>query len=329
MPGPGGGSRGGGFGGGSHGGGFGGGSRGGFGGGGFGGPRPGGFHGPHHRPPRHHLPFFGFHRPFWGYGYGGGGCLGGFFGMLLLPIVILMVAISLIFNIFGSLGSSISSVASGGHISYSESDMQRYANSQYAIEFGDSKAYEDNILIVFLVNEQRDGYYTIAWVGDNVDSEINYMFGNEYTEFGIKMLQNIPDYYEYSISKNLASVVEGMSQEIQELGLSSSFETQSAVPSGVESHLTNHSSLSVNEATVNTALVSFTDKTDIPIVIVVDDVDAVFDRTISATDIFTIVIAIGLGAAAIYLIVRSVKNNKRNGGNGESEEDKKNNSTSW
>jgi uncharacterized membrane protein len=164
MPGPGGGSRGGGFGGGSFGGG---GPRGGgFGGGSFGG---GGFgHGPHgyHHHHHYHRPFFGFYRPY-GYGYGGGGCLGGLLGVLMMPIIILIVATSLIFGVFGSFFR----VAKGGNVTYNEPELQSFANQQYAKEFSSSTAYEDNLLIVFLVNDERDGYYTIAWIGDNVASE--------------------------------------------------------------------------------------------------------------------------------------------------------------
>lgn len=325
MPGPGGGSRGGGFGGGSRGGGFGG-RGGGFGGGSFGGGhRPGGFH---HRPPHHHFhrPFFGFHRPFFGYGYGGG-CLGGMMGMMLMPVIILLIAGSLIFNVIGSVGSSISNVVNGGQILYDEPQMEDYANRQYAAEFKDAKDYEDNILIVFLADESYEGYYTIAWVGDNIANDINYMFGNEYTEFGQEMTGNINSYFEHSLSKNLASVVDGMTDEIINLGLKSSFIEENGSPAGYVSHVTNNSSLSVNEETINRALTDFTEETDIPIVIVIDDIDNVFDKTIDGADIFTVILAVIISGVAIYLIVKAFKNKDDRGG--ETEEERKNNSTSW
>ena len=330
MPGPGGGSRGGGFGGGSRGGGFGG---GGHRGGGFGGGYHGGFGGPHHRPPHrphfYHRPyFFGFHRPY-GY-YGGGGCLGGFLGLLFAPIILLLIGVMLIFSV---LGSSISTVAKGGEFLYDETVMQDYANQQYAIEFSDSSAYEDNILLIFLADEERTGYYTIAWVGDNIATEINYMFGDEYTAYGVEMLSSIPEYYKNSISKNLASVVDGMATRIVKLPLGSSFEKESDQSEMIESHLTNHSHLAINEETVNASLLDFTKETDIPMVIVVDEIDNVFDKTISASDIFVCLIALGLCGYAIYLVVRAVKERKKGTENGEnnkdSSDDKKNNSTSW
>ena len=315
MPGPGGGSRGGGFG----GGGFGGGRPGGFGGGGFG-------HRPYHRPHYHyHSPFF-FRRPY-GYGYGyGGGCLGGLLGILMMPIIILIIAASLILSVFGSFFR----VAQGGQISYDEPELQKFANAQYAKEFNDSSAYEDNILIVFLVNEEYDGYYTIAWVGDNITTDINHMFGNQYTEFGYEMLANVPEYYEYSLSQNLASVTRGMADRIEAIS-KDSFIEKTDHSNMTASHLTNLSSIQLNNNTVNSALTEFTERTDIPIVIVVEDVDEVFDKTISVGDVIVLIIAVGIGAYAVYMIVKAIKNRKNgtDGENGESEEERKNNSTYW
>lgn len=321
MPGPGGGSRGGGFGGGSRGGGFGGGNRG----GGFGGPRPGGFHGHHHH--HFHRPFFGFYRPFFGYGYGGG-CLGGMMGMMLMPIIILLIAASLIFSVIGSVGTAVSNVAKGGEILYDEPIMEDYADRQYAVEFKDANDYEDNILIVFLTDESREGYYTIAWVGDNITKNINLMFGNEYTEFGYEMTGNIAPYFEHSLSKNLASVIDGMTDEIVNLSLESSFDEENGSPAGYVSHVTNHSTLEINEDTINRALLDFTEETDIPIVIVIDDIEDVFDKTISGSDIFVLIIAVAIGGVAIYLIYRAFKS-KKDGDGGETEEERRNNSTSW
>ena len=76
--------------------------------------------------------------------------------------------------LFSVFGNAFTNVANGGQIIYNEPAFQDYANEQYAREFGGSSAYEDNILIVFLTNEQSDGYYSIAWVGDNIDTEINH-----------------------------------------------------------------------------------------------------------------------------------------------------------
>lgn len=319
MPGPGGGSHGGGFGGGSRGGGFGGGSRGGgFGGGsrgphggGFGGPRPPhGPHGPHGpwgpRGPRR--PFFGggwFHRPY----YGGGGCLGGLLGMLIAPIVILVFVVIFLF-VF--IGSTVTSVASGGSIVYDEAKFQTYASQQYAKEFSSSSAYENNLLVVFLTNEEADGYYCIAFIGDNVKSEISNMFGNEHTAFGRAMNSSInSEYYAYSLDSNLASAMDTMTKEVKALELDSSFLTDKEDTNKVEPHLTDYTSLPISSETVGNALKRFTEATDIPAVIVVETMENVFGKTLPTFDIFALIILIVIAAVAISTIVKTVRNRDR------------------
>ena len=331
MAGPGGGSRGGGFSGGSRGGGFGGGSRG----GGFsGGHRPGGFgphhHGHHHRPHFHHhihFPFFGFYRrPYY---YYGGGFFGGFFGLILAPVLLLIVSLTLFLSVLGPVSTSVSNVVGGGHHYYDEYTLQEYTKNHYYAEFGDSTDTEDNILLVFLINETRDAYDSIAWVGDNVPKDINLMFGGEGTEYYHHVQNNILSEYDFSLSKNLAIVIEEMSEEITDKSLA--YNNKSNSPS----HVQNYTELNINKDTVNNALQKFSDETNIPIVLVIDDIDDVYDKTIRTDDIITVVIATAFGAVAIFLIVRSVitikrrKYNDPNTEKDEGDEDKKNNSTSW
>ena len=286
MAGPGGGSRGGGFSGGSFGGGgrssgggfSGGGS--GFGGGSFGGgPRPsgGGFGGgPHHTPPppHHHRPHFGgwYHRPvFVGYGRGGSGCG-----------VAVILAVFAIFFIAAMFMGEVSYEFTEGQYEYidyelyDEATMQKYADDNYKDFFSESAAPEDNILLVFLTNEACDGYYTIAWVGDNIKRDISDMFG-EYSEYGWSLESRINvNYYGYSLDTDLAAVVEDMTGYITDLGYESSFVSDSAQGDAIASRLENRTSLALTESVVNSALADFTDKTGIPCIILVDDAEDVF-----------------------------------------------------
>lgn len=275
MPGPGGGSSGGGFGGGS----FGGGGRGfsgggGFGGGSFGGgPRPGGFGGgPHHHGPFFHGPRFG-----WGWGprvrIGGGGCVTAVFILIFVAFFALSVFIPEEGIVIG--GESVSAVPEGS-VMYDEGVMQDYANDNYKKRFGDYDNYENNILLVFLTNEACDGYYTIAWVGDNIRPEINEMFG-EYTEYGQALNNHInQSYYAYSLDTDLTAVVKEMTDSITSLGLDSSFNTDVAEYEMPASELVNNTSLEMNTDLVDSTLADFTEKTGIPCVIAVDSAESVF-----------------------------------------------------
>lgn len=301
MPGPGGGSRGGGFGGGSRGGGFsgGGGRPGGFGGGGRpgpGGPRPGGFGGPHgpmHHGPRHHRPFF--HRPFFHRPYGGGGgCLGSMFGMIISIFFIGILLFALLFGGVASLFNGCSFEAVNG---YDESTLQEYANKQYAVAFGNTDDYESNILLVFTVYNDYSGYETIAFVGYNIDSDISNMYGNEYTDYGIAVMANMPDYYEYSISKNLADIVESMEEKTAKYA-----SADGEVDTSFSKLINNSNLVSMNEETVNKALVSFTEKTGISIAVVVADGVDVFgeSKEFEILGIIAIIIIAVIALVAIF-----------------------------
>ena len=310
MAGPGGGSRGGGFGGGSrggggggsHGGGFGGGSRGssggGFGGGshgGFGGgPRGGGgFHGGHHPPPpRHHRPIFRG-----GY-YGGGGHYhhhhggGGILSTFLAFIIVLVMIFGIFKYVFGINGSDVREWINDfkydptyneeqvyedyNEYGYSESLFQEYTNNKYREIFGETTCYEDNILVVFLTTDANDGYYTIAWVGDNLRYEVTDLFGNEQTALGEAMTNSISDYHGYSLGSNLANVVDKMSTDVVELALDTPYKSQADRSIVAESKVYNYSNCEFTEDTVNTSLKNFTDKTGVTFCIVVDNETTVF-----------------------------------------------------
>ncbi len=228
--------------------------------------------------------------------------------MILAPIIIIFACLFMMVNV---IGFSIGDVMSGGSLRYDEAQFQKYANAQYAAEFGSSSAYEDNILVIFLANEERDGYYCIAWVGDNINSRITDMFGDETTVFGRTVTSNVSDeFYEYSLDKSLATVAETMEQRITDLGLSSSFIAVEDHSSMTTSHVTNLSTIDITEKTVNTALTAFTEATDIPLVIVIDDMEEVFEKKIDPGSILTVLILAVIIVFAVVSIVRAVKAKK-------------------
>ena len=223
----------------------------------------------------------------------------------MMPVIFILFAVIMIM-------SSIGTIASGGSLQYDEKTFQSYAMSQYNAEFGDSgAAYEDNLLIVFLTSEEAHGSECIAIIGDNVKRDINLMFGNEYTEFGVAMQYNIDyDDHTYSLSSGLAGVMDTMAKKVVSLGLSSSFYDEESHADSPESHVVNNSSLSVNAKTIDRALVDFTEKTGIPAVIVIDDMDNVFKVGFSDGDIMVIIVGLIFLGVAIFLIVQAVKGYK-------------------
>ena len=237
-------------------------------------------------------------------------------GLFMLPIILILVVVLMVFSVLGSFGSSLSTVASGGNLTYDENVFQDYADAQYQKEFGMSTAYEDNLLLVFLAeDEEYWDYAYIAWVGDHVDTRISDMFGNEQTTFGMLINDSInASSYKYSLDSNLARVVENMSTRIGNQNLPSFKSTcRDQNHAQVASHMTNYTSIPLTEQTVNDALVAFTEETGISVVLVVEDIDDVFDRTIPPEDIFTLILAAGILVVAIVLIVRTAKKNKKNG----------------
>ena len=304
MAGPGGGSRGGG---GGRGSGFGGGGRGGMGGGrggGFGG-RPGGYG---YRGPMFGGPMFGgfgYRRRYGYYGggyYGGGGCLGGLLGLLLLPFMLIAMAAVLVFS---SLASSFTILSDGGIVPYNEETFQDYANEQYLAEYGSS---EDGILLVFLTAENNYDFRYIGWVGNHVSTDVNYLFGGEGSELGMEIHSAIPENYKYSLSSNLTAVTNRMATRAS--AVNSGYICQES-QDGMKSHVVNRSALSLDTETVNMALTAFTERTGIPMTIVVDEMEDVFGKEIPFSVIFTLILAGGVVIVAIVLIVKAVRKRKQ------------------
>lgn len=286
MPGPGGGARGGG--GGSRGGGFGGSRGGGFG----GGHRPGGFHygtgmhmGGWHRRTRY---------------VGGGGCLSATVSSVFAILIVIVV-------LFGFISSTVTEIAQGGSVTYDENKFQDYADAQYADIFGDTRAYEDNLLIVVLVDENYSDYYYIAWVGDHIVTDINWMMGGNDTELGWAMADSINSRsYKYSLDSNLAAVMDIMTRHVQELGLESSVTCNDSHPV-MTADLINHTELPLTEATVEDALERFATATGIPAAIVVEDMEDVFGKGFSGISLVTLVLV----AVVVIIVIVSISKSRR------------------
>ncbi len=179
-------------------------------------------------------------------------------------------------------------------------------------------------MIVLLVEDENYyDYNFIAWVGNDIKKDVNMLFGSESSRLGEAIRKSAinQENYKYALTQGIAQVIETMEDEVDKLNLESSFNCNEA-RSGVKSHITNLTSISISAATVDAALERFTESTGIPIAVVVDYQENVFGRSISAPDIFSLLIAIGLIVLTIVLIVKAVKSRKdqapENGGGGDS-----------
>lgn len=222
----------------------------------------------------------------------------------LFPVILVLL---IVFSIFSIAGGGMDVVINNG---YDEEIFQDYANNQYRSEFGSSSAYEDNLLIVFLTEEEHYNFYYIAWVGDHIVMDINHMMGADGTELGYAMNNCInASNYKYSLDMDLAFVVEKLTAAVGKMELESSF-VCSEDHAQVRSHLTNHTDLEMNEEVVNDALEKFTQVTGIPAVIVVEDMNIVFGKTSTVGKEFSVGFLVVI-AVIVVIVVVLVKRKKK------------------
>ena len=272
-------------------GGSGGGHRGGFSTGGGGGYRGGGYYGGYYGRP------FGF----------GGGLLGGILGIILLPAILVILGIALLIL---NLVSTISIISQGGQVVYDEEAFQDYANAAYYSHFNDEATEEDGLMVIILNYEDNQELGYIAWVGDNLANAVNDAFDSNGT-FGNYLERTINiDNYKYSLSKDIAKVMDYMSSVVTNLNVKSVFVEDHDMSSAPGSRLIDKSALSLNEKTVNDSLVRFTEATGIPCAVVVDEAEAVFGKTMPTGNIVAAVITLILIIVGICYIVKKLKRRK-------------------
>ena len=227
-------------------------------------------------------------------------------GMMLAPVILILIAGVLLLSTFSS---AFNSVTTGGEIYYDENAFQTYADEQYAEHFGGLDDYEDALLIVFAVDaETCYDYAYIAWPGDHIARKINYMFGSNGSKFGDAIASSAinSSSYKFSLDSGIAAVMDEMTQHIVALQLEDNLTCKKEY-STFESHMVNKTELNVTPSTVNSALVSFTEATGIPVVVVIEDATEILPQNF---DYFSVLIAIVFIVVAIVLIVNALKNRK-------------------
>lgn len=242
----------------------------------------------------------------------GGIRLGRSLGILFAPLLLVLLILSLIVMVIGMIGSSSSNINKVGRFFYSERLLKNYAETQYTNHFIKANNYENNILIAFLIDDEYSTYYTTAHVGSNVKPEICQLFGNDMTPFGREIAGNLSSYYENSLGSNLSSIVEGMTDSVVNLSLGSSFISEEGGETEHFSKIYNESNIiNINEEIVNNALKQFSQETDISLVIVVDDINEVFDNSVQNTYRLRTAFAIILSGVSLYLLIRALRGKER------------------
>ena len=227
----------------------------------------------------------------------------------MLPIILLLFAGIFVFV---SISELIVAIANGGVVQYNERAFGDYADAQYYAAFSEyADTYDDNILIVFTTTEDADGYYTIVWAGDNITNEVSYLF-TENRAYGVSLNKNINTAdYKYALDKNLAMVIDDMATAVSAY---ESFIEESVGEKAPSRVINNDEALSFTTQTVQKSLDKFTEKTDIPIVLVIDDEEAVFGKTFPMGTLVLGLISIGIMVFAVVWIVKSVKAKKESAG---------------
>ena len=200
---------------------------------------------------------------------------------------------------------------------YDEAAFQRAADQKYAEYFKADSTYEDNILLYFLVEEDCEDIYFIAWVGDNIKYEVSEHLGNNYTTLGQLVNTHVANYYAYSLDSNLASLVGELEKVVVSMDLDSSFVREPATKASPSESklvdLTVAGEPNLTAETVNAALSSFTEATGIRTVICVDYIDNVFPAPakMSGSKVFMIAAVAFLVVVVVVVSVNSNKNRKK------------------
>lgn len=149
-------------------------------------------------------------------------------------------------------------------------ELQQYGTEKYYEIFGSSSAIEDNILLIFLADEELDDYSTMGIVGANVTYYIRVMFedGEDYYD-AVYDNFDYDDFADY-LTMGFGNVIGIMTDAITDHGFYSSFNTNSNRSSLVPSGVINQTALTLDESYITDKLEHFTEMTEIPCVLLIE-----------------------------------------------------------
>lgn len=198
-------------------------------------------------------------------------------------------------------------------------ELWLYGVEEYYKVFDSSSAVEDNILLVFLADENDfdcDDYSTTGVVGDNVYDDIRLMF-DDYGEYDDAMYAFFDDVdYADNLSTGYVNVISRMTDIITASDFVENFYYYSDRSNLAASRVINKTDIAFDEDSVTAELERFTKKTGIPCVLLIEYEQNVYKEEDSVyTDIAVALVMLMLAMIPVTVIIAVVTFLKGKNGN--------------
>ncbi|MBQ3254034.1 MAG: hypothetical protein IJA65_05695 [Acholeplasmatales bacterium] len=176
-----------------------------------------------------------------------------------------------------------------GKAVYNKNKMNEYLKTNYENEFKSSAAYEDNIIFIFLYNEEYNDYSYDFYTGYDISTSVYNYLGNYSITSIIERYFEVSN-YEGDIEKNLSKIMNEITIKLDE-----EFDGYLKCDHTNDEYIskfTNNSNSELDSTKIEESLKDFTDTTRLSIVMVVDTMENVFGRTKNVNYDFLIIFGI-------------------------------------
>ena len=223
------------------------------------------------------------------------------FGIALFPVLLCIFAV-VIFAVY--LSPTIKMIKGDRPIVYNEQVASYYTESNYNDIYGTSSARNDNLLIVFLANEDCDQFYCFPMAGENIRKDVASVFSGKESAFGKALLEKIDldRGYEYTLNDDLIYIIGKAEEKISSLNIASPFKNPSDRTNVVESHVVNNTTIELSSS-LDMALKDFTEETGIAITVIVDKAETVLGLKSPTSNILFLTV---VGGTAIFFVVKAI-----------------------
>ena len=234
-----------------------------------------------------------------------------------IPGLIVLIITCLVFlGFFGVFFIAIAGdLLFGGTVRYDDDKMEEYLETTYIDEFGTSAESEDNILFVFLYDDEIYYNYDYSfYVGDDISTDLFHYIDSFSSSIVDRHFE--VDNYEEEIEANLCRDINDMSNELRFLGNDNLICDH--VHDGYNIELNNKSSYELDKSNIEASLSNFSNTTGVSITLVLDTRENVFGKSVEV-DIFALLVLGFIFSVFIIIIVlgivKSVKSIKKKNDN--------------